>query len=129
MHRFNAIGVLVLVGCFSFQPGSGTLRCSEPPDPVGLCPDGYTCVDGYCVNRATPDMTSGNCPQGMQDNDHDGMCMPSCAPANADCVGQPHSMCSDASGQVICACVTGYALAGGVCAWIGAPLDPGFQDM
>jgi hypothetical protein len=86
-------------GYGSCSDASGTAQCS--------------CEPGY----AAPDCTS--CADGYQDNDHPGICAPSCALAGLDC---SHGSCSDAGGTAQCACEPGYA----------APdctsCDDGYQD-
>ncbi len=47
------------------------------------------------------------CDSGWQDNDGDGLCLPTCAMAGLTC--EEPFVCSDAEGVARCACPTGYA--------------------
>lgn len=40
------ISLLTFSGCFTFEPASGTVRCSS--NPARPCPSGYACLGGAC---------------------------------------------------------------------------------
>lgn len=44
-----------LSACFSVNPENGKLMCSS--DKKRLCPDGFTCAQGFCYER--PDLGEG----------------------------------------------------------------------
>lgn len=61
-----AVGA-VLTACLSFNPASGTLRCSS--DSSHPCPDGYSCVTGMCwKNGEQPDLARGGGGSGGNDD-------------------------------------------------------------
>ena len=49
---------------------------------------------------------SNQCSGGLQDNDNNGTCLPTCRTAQLTCT---HGQCSDATGTAACACESGYA--------------------
>ncbi len=83
--------------------------CDESGDtPQCVCTDAYT--GDSC----------GECADGFQDNDGDGLCAPTCDTVQLDCGG--FGSCDDSSGTAVCACEGHHAGdACGVCA-------DGFQD-
>lgn len=46
------------------------------------------------------------CPEGYQDNDHDGSCLADCKTSGLACAG--HARCDDSQGVVTCVCEDGY---------------------
>ena len=77
-------------------------------------------------------VSTGSCDSGSQDNDHDGVCTPSCGTLHLAC---PNGTCKDDSGTAHCVCNAGYVDDGdgnciptgsnGCAAPIPLPLAPG----
>ncbi len=83
-------------------------QCQDTPSgPVCACLPGF---EGP---------TCAKCVAGLQDNDKDGSCTPTCATANPTCGA---GSCDDNSGTVKCVCQPGYV--GAAC----DTCDTGFQD-
>ncbi len=94
---------------------SASLDCGS----YGACSDGSGLATCVCGTGYTGTSCS-DCIAGYQDNDSNGSCLLTCASTNLDCGS--NGECSDASGNAICSCSTGYdGAACDVCA-------SGYQD-
>ncbi len=121
--------------------GFGGSDCSEcaagyHPDGQGGCSVDTSCQPNSCNNHGTCDDSTGEvvctcgqeyagtncneCATGYQDNDHDGVCSPTCSSSGLDC--GTHGLCSDSSGLATCDCDEGYSGEG--C----ANCSTGYQD-
>ena len=106
LRRF---GLVIPLMVFIF----GLSACTDD-DQTGIetC-DESTCLNGTCEGGScvcTPGHEGDDCSQceeGYQDNDGDGVCLPSCDMAElGDCGG--NGSCDDSSGEAICDCEDGY---------------------
>ncbi|MBN2496619.1 MAG: hypothetical protein JXR96_18665 [Deltaproteobacteria bacterium] len=102
--RRTSIASVLLIGLV--MPGCGEATSVCLPDSCsghGECTavDGApacSCAEGYAGQ------TCGECAEGYQDNDQDGICQGDCS----QMVTCGHGTCSDASGTAVCACDPGY---------------------
>jgi hypothetical protein len=98
-------------GYLDITPGvctPGDIDCNVN---AGICAPGGTCVssasgDSCQCTTGNEGLACGRCSAGYQDNDHDGLCKPSCDGAGLSCPA--HQECSDANGTATCVCSRGY---------------------
>ncbi|MFO0666088.1 MAG: calcium-binding EGF-like domain-containing protein [Polyangiaceae bacterium] len=81
--------------------------------PTCACDEGYTGA------------TCSECAPNLQDDDHDGVCLPKC---DAKCGA--HERCNLTTGAPVCECAPGYARANAAsaCTWAGVVKDPTFGN-
>ncbi len=131
------IGGALLAACADLEnltgggddgPRRSSASCTAPDKPNcgahGRCDDRGGTARCIC-DEGFRGASCNECADGLQDNDKDGTCSPTCEKAGLTCA--THARCDDGTGTAQCACAPGYELTSNACAWRGGPKAAGWK--